>query len=99
MDPITLLVSGAGRRGQSGLSGTATQAIRDAYDSLKRLLARRLTERGHSPDVVEAPETEPERWRSRLAGQLNAGDVDADVQAAAQRLLAAVDPAGSKAGK
>jgi len=99
MDPITLVVTALAAGVTTGLSGTASQAITDAYGALKRLLRGRLSERGEDPEVVDAPETEPERWRSRLAGRVSGADIDADICAAAQQVLAAADPAGTKAGK
>ncbi|WP_206443237.1 hypothetical protein [Candidatus Protofrankia californiensis] len=85
----------------SGLSGTATQAVSDAYAALKDLLRRRLVGRGQDPGALDGEEAEAEAWRSRLAGRLAAADVDVDdeVRAAAEQLLAAADPAGYRAGK
>jgi hypothetical protein len=97
VDPVTLVLTALAAGASAGLTGTATQGVSDAYTGLKGLLRRRLADR--DPEVLDAEETEPDAWRVRLGGQLAATDVDDEVRAAAERLLAATDLAGSHTGK
>jgi len=97
VDPVTLVVTALAAGASAGLTGTATQGITDAYVGLKGLLRRCFA--GRDPEVLDAEETEPEAWRARFGGQLTAADVDDEVRTAAERLLAATDPAGSQVGK
>ncbi|MGH3569434.1 MAG: RIP homotypic interaction motif-containing protein [Pseudonocardia sp.] len=94
---MTLVLTALAAGASAGLTGTATRGISDAYAELKGLLRRCFV--GRDPKALDADETEPEAWRTRLGGQLTAADVDDEVRAAAERLLAATDPAGSQAGK
>jgi hypothetical protein len=98
VDPVTLVVTALATGASAGLSETVAQAIVDAYAGLKSLLRRRLVARQDDPEVVAADDTEPEAWRERLAGRLDAADVDDELLAAAERVLAVADPAGYRAG-
>ncbi len=101
VDPVTLVVTALAAGASAGFSGAATQAISDAYAGLKQLLRRCFAGRGQDPQVLDVEETEPEAWRARLGRQFTAADVDDEVRAAAEQLLAAADPGrvGSAAGE
>lgn len=99
VDPVTLVVTALATGASAALSETVGQAIVDAYVGLKSLLRRRLSARQDDPEAVAADDTEPEAWRKRLAGRLDAADVDDELLAAAERVLAVADPAGYGAGK
>lgn len=71
MDPVTLVLTALVAGASAGLSGTATQAISEAYTGLKQLLRRRFAGRGQDPGMLEVEETEPEAWRTRLDGRLS----------------------------
>ena len=99
VDPVTLVVTALATGASAALSETVGQAIVDAYAGLKSLLRRRLAARQDDPEAVAADDTEPEAWRERLAGRLDAADVDDELLAAAERVLAVADPAGYRAGR
>jgi hypothetical protein len=86
----TALAAGA----SVGMKETASAAVRDAYSNLKSLLVQRFADRDDpAAQALEADETEPRVWQTRLGGALNtSGAVDDDeVLAAARRLLALAD--------
>lgn len=90
------LAAGAG----VGVQDTASAAVRDAYAGLKALLRRCLSD----PDAVlalDADETDPGVWRTRIGTALTGSGAadDHQVLAAAQQLLALVDPARTQAGR
>lgn len=101
MDPVTLVVTALAAGASAGFSGATTQAISDAYAELKQLLRRCFAGRGQDPQVLDVDETEPEAWRAHLGRQFTTADVDDEVRAAAEQLLAAADPGrvGSAVGK
>lgn len=100
MDPISLVVGALA----AGLSNTVTSAVEDAYAGLRDALTRRLR-RGRDEDASVEPEVrtiEAHAWDPEsLRAAVSAAGVATDEQvvAAAQRVLAAADPAGAKVGK
>ncbi|WP_207922467.1 hypothetical protein [Micromonospora sp. KC606] len=93
---MVALAAGAG----AGVKDTASAAVRDAYGGLKVLLKRRISDDG-AAQALDADETDPGVWQTRLGGLLTevGADRDEQVLAVARRLLELVDPAGSTAGK
>jgi hypothetical protein len=89
MDPITLIVTALAAGAES-----ASSAVKDAYASLKALVRKRLVGQPDAELVLARHEQAPETWQAPLAAVLgDAGaDRDADLVAAAQALLRAVDP-------
>ena len=76
------------------VSGTATDANKDGYDLLKALIRRRFTGREDARRELEADQTEPGIWQTRIGQDLRASGAATDQQilAAARELLAATDP-------
>jgi hypothetical protein len=91
----TALAAGAG----AGATDTASAAVRDAYDGLKRLLKERFTGHPEAVQALLADETERGTWEIRIGRALAASGADRDEQviAAARHLLAAADPEKAKA--
>ncbi len=99
MDPVSLVMAALAAGAVAALKDTAGQAVKDSYDGLKVLLRRKLT-RSAAADLVDRHEQDPEGTDPRLRQELGrAGDVDEDLVAAAQRVLALADPAGTAQGK
>ena len=101
MDPITLIVTALAAGAVSGVTESASSAIKDAYASLRALVRKRLAGRPDAELVLARHEQEPQTWQAPLAAVLgDAGaDRDADLVAAAQALLRLVDAAGADASK
>lgn len=86
MDPITLVVTAVALGASAGLTDTASQAMKDAYAGLKRLLSVRQVD-------VSGVERKPDSSAQRAALQeslTDVGGVDDEVVAAAQAVAEAV---------
>jgi hypothetical protein len=101
MDPVTLVVAALTAGAASGAGEAATAAVKDAYQALRRLVSARFAGRKAAEVALTEYEADPETWRARLATELGrtAAVDDPRVIEAAQRLMALLDEAGSKAGK
>lgn len=101
MDPISLIIAALVAGATTGITETATDAIKDTYAGFKALLLRRLKGEKDAAEKVEAVEAKPEADHSELAEHLKVAGADADEELvnAARRLLETVDPAGAQAGK
>jgi hypothetical protein len=97
MDPITLIVTALAAGAVSGITDSASSAVKDAYASLKALVRKRLAGRPDAELVLARHEQAPETWQAPLAAVLgDAGaDRDTDLVVAAQALLRLVDAAGA----
>jgi hypothetical protein len=97
---VTAVVAGAA----AGTTTAASTAVTDAYKALKagirRVLSRRAVVDAEVVDLVAAVEAAPDR-RAELESALVAvgADEDADLLAAARRVLELVDPDGARLGK
>lgn len=92
---VTALAAGA----TAGVSGAATDAIKDAYGLLKALIRRRFAGQDEARAALEAEETEPGVWQTKIGHALQdsgAAD-DEQVLAAARELLALADPSKAAA--
>ena len=101
MDPVTLIVTALVAGASAALKEAAGSAASDAYQALKRLVARKFTGEKPAPAALESPEVLTQAQRGVLEEDLRAQGLEADEQAlaAAQHLLAIVDPEGSRTGK
>jgi hypothetical protein len=101
MDPVTVVETALFAGAAAGAKDTASQAIKDAYATLKSLVSRRVKEQPGGEVAIAEHAGDPETWRAPLIKALTAVGVDRDEEliVAARRLLELVDPAGSTAGK
>jgi hypothetical protein len=101
LDPVTLIMGALAAGAVAGVSETATTAVKDAYNGLKKLVARRLAGRPTAEVALAEHEQDPETWKAPLGKALTEADVATDLHVieAAERLMALVDPAGATAGK
>ncbi|MBU2664839.1 hypothetical protein KOI35_15155 [Actinoplanes bogorensis] len=90
---VTALAAGA----TAGVSGTATEAVKDAYELLKALIRRRFAGRDEARRELEADEVEPGTWRARIGPDLSDSGAAGDEQilVAARELLTATGTATS----
>ncbi|MCX5215082.1 hypothetical protein OG689_38475 [Kitasatospora sp. NBC_00240] len=85
---VVLAALAAGVTG--GITEAASGAVRDAYNTLRDAVGRRLAVRGEqSVRLLESYQAEPGVWRVALAGELNAAGAehDRELLAAARALL------------
>ncbi|MFF9143189.1 hypothetical protein ACF09G_37380 [Streptomyces albogriseolus] len=95
---LTALAAGA----TAGITDTATDAVRQSYDSLRELVRRRLAERGEeAAQVLDAEEVERDVWQAQLGEHLIAAGADRDevVLRAAQALLTQLEQQVGPASK
>jgi hypothetical protein len=94
---LAALAAGAG----AGTSDAAKAAVVDAYTGLRDALRQRLTGPKPAQQVLDAVQSEPGTWQNELGPQLEQSGAahDEEILAAARRVLALADPAGSSAGK
>jgi hypothetical protein len=100
VDPVSLIVAALAAGASAALKDTAGQAVKDAYASLKALIGRKLADEPETQSVIAKHEKAPAIWKKPLERELGRTGVVADeeVVRAAQRLLAAIDPEGARAG-
>lgn len=104
VDAMSVIVGALAAGGVAGAKDVATAAVKDAYAGLRGLVVRRVSGSPQETEVVEildADHLEPEIRQARLHQALTRAQVDADAEivAAAQRLLTLMDPASAEAGK
>lgn len=94
MTGVELVMAALAAGASAGLTGTANSAVRDAYDSLREAVRRRLSARGE--EVLDAEQVEPDVWEARLREELTAcgADRDQELLTVAENLWALVRPAG-----
>jgi hypothetical protein len=93
---VDVIVAALAVGASAGVSGTATEAIKDAYGGLKALIRRRLIGREQARAALEAEETEPGVWRASIGHDLQESGAAADEQvlSAARELLVLTGSAG-----
>src|SRR4051794_23293965 len=101
MDPITLIITALTAGAVAGAQGAATDAIKDGYAGVKALVLRRFQGHPSAATALDKHEAKPEAWRGALEAELVDAHADQDtaVVDAAQRLMALLDAAGTRAGK
>jgi hypothetical protein len=101
MDPISLIVAAIAAGASAALKDTASSAAKDAYETLKELLRRKLSGDRRLDSALEEYERSPDPARAPVTADLEAARAGEDeaIVRAAQALLALTDPSGARAGK
>lgn len=101
LDPVSLIVAALAAGASEGTKTTVSEAVKDAYAGLKRLVKGRFVGRASGEVALAKYEEKPQLWAGALEAELAEVDAGRDrvVVEAAQRLMALVDAAGSQAGK
>jgi hypothetical protein len=91
---VDVIVAALAAGASAGVSGTATDAIKDGYGVLKALIRRRFAGRDTARAALEAEETEPGVWQTSIGQDLqdSGAATDEHILAAARELLALADP-------
>lgn len=100
VDPVTLVVAALAAGAGAGVKDAAAQAVKDAYAGLKALVLRKVGDTPGGEVAVQQHEFDPDTWQvpvTKAVRESGAAD-DADVVAAAQRLMELLDPKGAAAG-
>lgn len=101
MDPVSLVVAALIAGATRSLEGVAEDSLKDAYAGLKGLVKRFFTDRPAANDVLDKSETDPQKYEPVLKDYVEESGAaqDAEVQEAAQQLLALADPKGTRNGQ
>ena len=94
MSGVELIVAALAAGAAAGVTNTASAAVQEAYDGFKRILGRRLDGRDRAQQALQGTETAPGTWAALVGDDLAASGAAEDVRvlAAAQRLLALLEP-------
>lgn len=98
---VDLIVAALAAGASAGVSGTASEAVKDAYGVLKALLRRKFTGREAAGAALEAEQTEPGVWQAAIGADLQDCGAAADEQilAAARDLLTLTATAGGSTSR
>lgn len=101
MDPVSLIVTALANGAAGAIGDAASEAVRGAYQRLKKLVAARFSGKTAAEVALAEHETDPSTWQRVLEKEVkNAGlGDDQAVIEAAQALMGLLDPEGSLAGK
>ena len=105
MDPVTVIVTALAAGASTGAIGAlkddAAQAAKAAYAKLRGLAGRRVAGQPHGELALQEHQAAPQKWEGLLTAELTEAGAagDADLVAAAEALLALIDPAGARSGK
>lgn len=95
MSGVELIVNALATGASAGVASTMGVAVQDAYRGLKDLIRQRFAGRGEAAQqALEADETQPGVWQTRIGPDLTGSGAadDEEVLAAARALLALADP-------
>lgn len=89
MSEIELIAAALAAGTLAGVTGAASNAVRDAYEGFRNLLRRRLADRPAAQEALDTEVHERDEWITRFGDELSAAGVDRDdeVLAAARRVL------------
>jgi hypothetical protein len=101
MTGIELIVEALAAGVGAGAGELAKGGVVAAHTALRDLLRRRFAGRPEAACALEADETDPGAWETRIGADISdsGADRDDDVLAAAIHLLRLVDPDGVRTGK
>lgn len=101
MEPVSLIVAALAAGALAGSENIATKAVIDAYSGLRTLVRRRFSGRPSGVVAMQQHELKPMQWGPALEAELVEArvDMDTEVVGAAERLMALLDPTGTRHGK
>ncbi len=94
MDPVSLIEGALVAGATASAKDVASQAVKDAYTTLKSSLNRLFSGKPNAQVILTEHESDPATYEQplkKLLAEVHA-DQDADLLAAAQRLMAVVPP-------
>jgi len=102
MDPVTLIVAALAAGAGAGAKGVASDAVKDSYGALKKLVGRRLAGRESGEVALRGHEATPETAGDALHAELvevYRPDRDQELVVVARRLMELLVAEGPSAGK
>jgi len=101
MNPIPLILTALASGALLIAKETASEAIRDVYHGLKKLVQRKVAGKQDAGHVLTRYEQSPESWRIPLESMLTeaAADKDEEIIKTAQKLMALMNPKKAAMGE
>jgi hypothetical protein len=101
VDPVSLVLNALTSGAAQGIADSVGDIVKSAYGRLKHLVAAKLVGNSAGEVALEEHAADPETWRAPLSKSLTVSGAAADTEvlAAAQELLALLDPTGTAQGK
>jgi hypothetical protein len=101
MNPIDLILAALATGALTSIQATASEAIKDSYKGLKRLILQRFAANTDAAATLTKYEKQPEVWKAPLENELRQAGADQDetIVKAAQHLMILVYPQQAITGK
>jgi hypothetical protein len=101
MDPLSVIMEALGAGASAALKDSASQAVKDAYASLKSLVQRHFANKPEAQTALEQYEKKPLVWEAPLKDALGESELSKEIVVVecAQRLLRLVQPQQVASGK
>jgi hypothetical protein len=101
MDPVSLIEAALVAGATASAKDAASQAVKDAYAGLKTLLSRLFAGKSHAQVILDEHEADPQTYEKPLKKLLTEAhaDQDANLLAAAERVMTLVQPQQAGMGK
>jgi hypothetical protein len=101
MDPLTLILTALTAGAAASMKDTASTAVKDAYTGLKALVLRKFEDKPKAAAALAEHEEDPETYEKPLRKALTEAHLDQDqeILAAAQKVVALVQPQQAGMGK
>jgi hypothetical protein len=101
MEPISLILTALIAGATAAAKDTASQAIKDAYDSLKAVIQRRFAGKPQAETTLQQHEVDQDTWKKPLERSLTESGAaqDPEILEKAQRVLQLVHPEQYAQGK
>ncbi len=103
MDPVVLITGALAAGAAAAAKDAGKNAVKDVYNGLKALIKRKFSEKKkpEGETALVKYEEKPEVWKAPLEDSLveSGVDKDADIIAAAQRLMELIQPRQAAEGK
>lgn len=98
MDPVTVIVAALLAGSASGVTDTASQALKDGYAGLKKLLRGKFAGNTKALETLSDYEADPETYEKPLTKQLQetGAEQDSEILVLAEDILKAADETGVK---
>ena len=101
MDPLTLILTALTTGAAAGSQALASDAIKDAYAGLKRLIQRKFADKSSAELALNEYVTDPKTWEGPLRKALIQMQVDQDenIIETAQKVMTLIQPQQAAMGK
>ena len=101
MDPVSVVLNALTTGAGQGVADSVSDVVKSAYARLKQMVTAKFAGNKSAEVALAEHASDPETWQAPLTKALTTFGIDADeaIVAAAQQLLALLDPEGTGQGK